>query len=122
MKRFFLALLFSVLCVPVFAFDYICSAPVRVFAEEPMLEYEFLSVDTNSHTEMITLGFFTSVITNGQEINIGDPRTIVNNTGLSEAVQAKMKQVSANVCMTVYSGSLIINILMPNGTYTTIIY
>jgi hypothetical protein len=119
MKRFFFAALFSVLCVPVFAFDYICSAPVKVFADEPSLEYEFLSVDINNHAEMITLGAFAYA---AYEIISGDSRTVVNNTALSKAVQAKMKQVGANVCMTASSGSLVINILMPNGTYTTIIY
>ena len=49
-----------------------------------------------------------------------------NNTSLSQAVKNKMWQLAANVCHTIIfsedSGSLIINILMPNGTYTTIAY
>jgi hypothetical protein len=123
MKKFLSIVLFLVLCTTVFAFEDIASAYVRVYSDEPPLEYDFFSVDLRSVAEIILIGDYACRLASRNETYLTDtPDIYENNTSLSQAVKNKMKQLGANVCMTFSDTFVIVNILMQNGTYTTIVY
>jgi hypothetical protein len=47
---------------------------------------------------------------------------VEDNTALAKGVKDKMRQLDANVCFTIYNEILVVNMLMPNGKYTTFMY
>jgi hypothetical protein len=123
MKKFLSTVLFLVLCTTVFAFEKIASAYITVYPGEPPLGYDFFSVDLRNMAEIILIGNYTRHLADINETYLVDEPTIFeNNTELSQAVKNKMKQLGANVCMTFYNDFIYVNILMQNGTYTTIVY
>jgi hypothetical protein len=123
MKKFLSTALFLVLCTTVFAFENIASAYITVYPGEPPLEYNFFSVDLRNVAEIILIGDYAYRLADINDTYlVEDPRIVENNTALSQAVKNKMKQLGANVCMTFYDDFIIVNILMQNGTYTTIVY
>jgi hypothetical protein len=123
MKKFLFAALFFVLCATAFTFENIASAYITVYPGEPPLEYDFFSVDLRSIAEIILIGDYANDLADiNDTFLLDDPDIFENNTALSQAVKDKMKQLGANVCMTFYDDYVYVNILMQNGTYTTIIY
>jgi len=102
---------------------------VNVYPDEPdTYEYEFLSVDTKNTSEIIML--LEYVINEYPKIRplhtssfLTLTRIVENNTELSQNIIDKMKQVNANVCIsTAFKDFLVMNLLLPNGTYTTVFF
>jgi hypothetical protein len=133
MKKIGIGIVFLVLGVRIFAFEHICSAQVKVFPNDPAWKYDFFSINLNSPVEILSLGIFIGDGTDSEgndvfanEYFFLDPhptQVYEDNTSLSQAVKDKMQQVGANVCMTVDSDdNIIVNILMQNGRYTTVVY
>jgi hypothetical protein len=123
MKKFLSIALFLVLCTTVFAFEDIASAYISVYSDAPPLKYDFFSVDLRNMAEIILIGDYACRLASSNDTYLTDAPTIFeNNTGLSQAVKNKMKQLGANVCMTFSNDFVYVNILMQNGTYTTIVY
>jgi hypothetical protein len=128
MKKLCMVFVFVVLGARIFAFDYQGAAEVKVYPNEPPLYYEFYSVDLDDITDLLALGLMIGGWTHLSNGLLFDYNLQIyeNNTSLSQAVKNKMRQLAANVCHTTIfsddSGSLIVNILMSNGTYTTISY
>jgi len=131
MKKIFMFLfvvfsLFS--CEKVSALKLIASAYIRVFPDEPSLEYHFFSVNLNNTLDVLALGAriaaFRSIFFYDTEPipPLEADRIIENNTSLSQAVKDKMRQLGSNVCLTFYDGFVYVNIRMQNGTYTTLLY
>jgi hypothetical protein len=128
MKKPGFLLVFLVLSSTVFAFEIICTASIRVYPAVPAAyEYEFLSMDGSKTEEIMYLGYYISMFHQFHPISengyIITDRVIENNTALSQALKDKMRQVGANVCISAdFKDYIVVNLLMPNGTYTTIFY
>jgi len=127
----FLLLVF--LCVSTNAFAqneyrYRGNAEIRIYPNEPPLLYIFYFAETNNIEDMFSLGLFIGSWYGRGTGNIGylygSPRIVSrNNIDLSRSVRDKMRALSANISITMLDdASLIVNILLSNGTYTTIIY
>jgi len=104
---------------------------VRVYPHEPheptTYEYEFFSIDLKNTVEIMSLGYLISVYHQTHFLSKSGFLVVTeiyeNNTGLSQAVKDKMRQFGANVCMsTAFKDYLVVNLLLPNGTYTTVIF
>jgi hypothetical protein len=135
MKKIGIVLVFSILCVRTFAFDYLGSDKVD---DLDLYEsyYEFFSVDHNNPADILSLGMLIaregSISTEAKIdfvwgvtalVSVRPIRIIENNTNLRQVVKDKMKQKGANVSVAVDGSScLYVNILMPDGKYTTIVY
>jgi len=128
--RLCMLLIFTTIGTSAFAqneFRYRGDAEISVFRNEPPLMYIFYNADVNSIEDMLSLGLFIGSWYgkgSGRTGNIyGSPRMVSrNNRDLSQAVKEKMRTLGANISITIYDGDLFVNILLSNGTYTTIIY
>jgi len=128
MKKIGVVIILLFLSSTVFALDFIGSLYVRVYPNEPATyDYEFFSVDLRNTSEMLYLGYIIGVYYETHPLNksgvLLQMQVNENNTELSQEIKNKMRQVGANVCMSsAFKDYLVVNLLMPNGTYTTIIY
>jgi hypothetical protein len=132
-KKFCTVVVFSVLCVGINAFEH------RGFYLVDDLNnynsgYEFFYVNLNSTADILSFGMLIGrgewntkgidnwwgviAITSAQPV-----RVIENNTSLRQVMKDKMNQIGANVSITIDNDACIyVNILMPDGRYTTIVY
>jgi len=124
MKKACFVMIFVFLCMVINAFEGRGNAQIRVFSNEPPLSYDFFNVDLNNIEDIISLGLWLGTWEHmSSGLLLGSPRSVIrNNTDLSQAVKDRMRHLGANVSTTFYSGYFYINILLRNGTYTTIIY
>jgi hypothetical protein len=120
MKKIAIVTVLVVLGMKIFAFEYLGKDKVEV-TPKYFLAYDFFSVNLNSPVDILSLGLF---IPSGYTFDSTDPEEIFeNNTGLSPAVKHSMNRKKANLCMTMdENGYIYINILLPNGRYTTVVY
>jgi len=102
---------------------------VKVYPDDPeTYEYEFLSVDVKNTTELILLlGYALNEYSQTHHLSRNGSLTPTNiaenNTELAQDIKDKMKQLGANVCMsTAFFNSLVVNLLLPDGTYTTVYF
>jgi len=102
---------------------------VNVYPDEPdTYEYEFLSVDIKNTTELIMLlGYALNEYPKNHPLlinrSLAPTEIYENNTELSQNIIDEMKKVGANVSLsTAFKDFLVVNLLLPDGSYTTVIF
>jgi hypothetical protein len=133
MKKVCLSIILYVLCAQVFAFEHIGFSVVDSL-EKYESGYEFFSVDFSNPADIVSFGMLIGReewVTGGKEnwwriIVMTSARPVAvyeNNTNLRQVIKDKMRQLGANVSITIAGDAhMYVNILMPNGRYTTIVY
>jgi hypothetical protein len=128
MKKAFIIIIFLFLSSTIFSLEVIGTGYIRVYPNEPTTyEYEFFSVDLRDTVEIMYLGYVINFYHQTHPLSKSGFLLITeiyeNNTGLSQAIKDKMRQFGANVCVsTAFRDYLVVNLLLPNGTYTTVIF
>lgn len=129
MKKLVITIIFLFLCsTMLFSLEIIGTGYIKVYPNEPnTYVYEFFSVDLRNNIDIMYLGYAISVYHQTHPLSKSGYLFITeiyeNNTGLSQAVKDKMRQFGANVCIsTAFKDYLVVNLFLPNGTYTTVIF
>jgi hypothetical protein len=118
MKKFGIGIVLLVLGAAVFAFENRGEADITEDPGLPPAHYYFYSFDFNGAPDLLLFG----VVMGSEGLNPAPAGYIVNNTELSPALKAKMRELKANACVTRADGSVYINVHLPKGTYATIVY
>ena len=120
MKKWAIVTVLLVIGVPLCAFEYLGEETVEV-TPQYFLVYDFFYVNLNSPVDIFTLGLS---IPDVYSLDSTNPEEIFeNNTELSPALKSAMSRKQANVCVTIdEDGYVYVNILLPNGRYTTVVY
>jgi hypothetical protein len=120
MKKMAIVTVLLVLGMKISAFEHLGQERVEAIPRY-FLTYEFFSVNLNSPVDILSLGLFLPSIYAFDSTH--PERVFENNTELSPAVKQSMNRKKANLCITVdEDGYITVNILMPNGRYTTVVY
>jgi hypothetical protein len=128
MKKFVFAVIFLILSSGVFSLEFLREAHLKLFYDDPATyEYEFFSVDLGSNVDIISLGYYIGVYHQTHPLKKKGVLVVTNftenNTQLSQPIKDKMRQLRANVSIsTAFEDYLVVNLLLPNGTYTAIIF